>query len=85
MAVFTVYLDDEDAQNGNRLMIYNVRDNSAEGMKKFITGSYPGVVEDSIKTLSLESGFVYYAIFTTKVNGYESLHWHVEAKHVITI
>lgn len=85
MAIFTVYLDDEDAHNGNRLMIYDVRDNSVEGMKKFITGSYHGVVEDSIKTLCLESGFVYYATFITKVNGCESLHWNVESSHIITI
>lgn len=86
MAVFTVCLDDEDAHNGNRLMLYDVRDNSVEGMKRFITGSYPGVVEDSIKTFCLESGFVYYATFITVDEESDAkLHWNVEAKHVITI
>lgn len=86
MVVFTVCLDDEDAQNGNRLMLYDVRDNSVEGMKRFITESYPGVVEDSIETLCLESGFVYYATFTTIDEECDKkLHWHVAASHVITI
>lgn len=86
MVVFIVYLDDEDAQNGNRLMLYDVRDNSVEGMKKFITGSYTGVVEDSIETFCLESGFVYYATFiTVDEESDEKLHWNVEASHVIII
>lgn len=86
MAIFEVYLDPEDVQDSNKLTIYDVRDDSAEGMKKFIIEYYPEVIEESIKVLYLESGAVYYAMFTTVDEESDTkLHWYVGASCIITV
>ena len=86
MAIFEAYLDPEDVQDSNKLAIYNVIDDSAEGMKKFIIEYYPEVIEKSIKVLCLESGAAYYAMFTTVDEESDTkLHWHVGASYIITV
>lgn len=85
MAIFTVSLDPKDTQDNNMLMIYNVRDNSFEGVKKFILGSYPRVAEESIKILCTEVGSVYYATFITEENDSHKLHWILRIRYIITV
>lgn len=86
MGIFAVSLDPEDVQyNSNNLTIYNVRNNSFEGMKKFILGSYPRVIEESIKIFCLDSGAVFYATFATEGDDHKKLHWNVSANHIFTV
>jgi len=86
MAIFEVSLDPEDVQSDNKFMIYDVRNDSAEGIKEFITSFYPEVIEESIEILCLESGAVYYAMFTTVDEESDTkLHWNVAASYVITV
>lgn len=86
MAIFAVSLDPEDVQDNNSLMIYDIRDNSYKGVKKFILELYPDVIEESIDILCLESSpAVYYATFTTEEDDHRKLHWNLEASHVFIV
>lgn len=85
MAIFAVSLDPKDVQDNNRLMIYDVRDNSFEGVRKFIIELYSDVIEESIDILCLESGSVYYATFITEEDDHKKLHWNLAASHVFIV
>lgn len=85
MSIFTVALDPKDAQGNNMLMIYDVKDDSVEGIKELITNLYPEVIEESINILCLESGSVYYATFITEEDDHKKLHWNLESSHVFIV
>lgn len=85
MAIFAVSLDPKDVQDNNRLMIYDIRDNSYKGVKKFILELYSDVIKESIDILCLESGSVYYATFTTEEDDHKKLHWNLAASHVFIV
>lgn len=86
MAIFAVSLDPKDVQDNNMLMIYDIRDNSYKGVKRFIFELYSNVVEESIDILCLESSpAVYYATFTTEEDDHKKLHWNLAASHVFIV
>lgn len=85
MSVVAVYLDSQDVEDNINLLIYDVKDDSVEGLKKFLTTNYPGIQEDSIQFYCFKDGSVYYATFTNEEEDfdYQELHWKLEVKHVI--
>ena len=86
MAVVAVYLSIEDIEDNISLRLYNIKDNSIEEVKKFITSFYSGVEEDDIQFYLFEDGSVDCATFTSKEEEFEEdLHWHLEVHSVVNL
>lgn len=86
MSVVAVYLDAQDVEDDINLMIYNIKDDSVEGLKKFITSFYSGVEEDDIQFYLFEDGSVDCATFTSEEEEFEEeLHWHIEVHSVVNL
>ena len=84
MSVIAVYLDAQDVEDDINLMIYNIKDDSVERLKKFITSFYSGVKEDDIQFYLFEDGSVDCAAFTSKEEEFEEdLHWVLEVHNIV--
>ena len=85
MAVTAVYLATESVEDDINLMIYNIKDTSIEGLKKFITSFYSGVDEDDIQFHCFSDGAVDCATFTSKEEEFEEeLHWVLEVHNIVS-
>ena len=87
MSVVAVYLDAQDVEDDINLMIYNIKDDSVEGLKKFITSFYSGVEEDDIQFYLFEDGSVDCATFITvgEEEDEEDLKWNLEVHNVVSL
>jgi len=84
MAVIAVYLATESVEDDINLMIYNIKDDSIKGLKKFITSFYSGVDEDDIQFHCFSDGAVDCATFTSKEEEFEEeLHWVLEVHNIV--
>ena len=85
MAVTAVYLATESVEDDINLMIYNIKDTSIEGLKKFITSFYSGVDEDDIQFHCFSDGAVDCATFTSKEEEFEEdLRWNLEVHNIVS-
>lgn len=86
MAVIAVYLNVESVEDDINLMIYNIKDTSIEGLKKFITSFYSGVDKNDIQFHCFSDGAVDCATFTSKEEEFEEeLHWNLEVQSVVNL
>lgn len=87
MSVVAVYLDTQDVEDDINLMLFDVEDDSVEGLKKFFTNCYSGVKEDSFQFYCYKNGAVDCATFTTVEEefDYQELHWHLEVRYVVKL
>ena len=84
MAVIAVYLATESVEDDINLMIYNIKDDSIKGLKKFITSFYSGVDKDDIQFHCFSDGAVDCATFTSKEEEFEEeLHWVLEVHNIV--
>lgn len=84
MAVVAVYLSIEDIEDNISLRLYNIKDNSIEEVKKFITSYHSGVNEDDIQFYLFSDGSVDCATFTSKEEEFEEeLHWVLEVHNIV--
>lgn len=86
MAVIAVYLAIEDIEDNISLVLYNIKDNSVEEVKKFITDNYSGVDEDDIQFYLFSDGSVDCATFTSKEEEFEEdLRWNLEVHNIVSL
>lgn len=84
MAVVAVYLSIEDIEDDISLRLYDIKDNSIEEVKKFITSYHSGVNENDIRFYLFDDCSVDCATFTTvgEEEFEEDLRWNLEVHSI---